>query len=87
MVEGVRLVPQIWTLRFENIFRCIANTGIKEERDWTLTKFLNMFSKQVVEELADLVKASLQDQVYASSFRSVHLTLWTAGFVAGAYVP
>lgn len=48
---------------------------------------LNMFSKQGVQELVNLVKEGLQDQGSALSLRSVHLSVPGSAFVVDGYTP
>lgn len=52
-----------------------------------MTTLLQVFSKHVVEVLADLMRERLQDEHCALPFRNVHQSVSRTGSLAGRYIP
>lgn len=69
----------------QNTVRCAASAGIGEDRKKIVTVFSTMFSKLVVEIMADLVKDRVQQQGFVPPPPSVHLYEPGIGLVLGEY--
>lgn len=75
----------IWTVCLDEILRAVASERIDEKTYEDVIKILNMFSKKGVEVMVNMVREILQDEEYASSFQSVHLSVSRGAFVVREY--
>lgn len=66
---------------------CVASEERKDEMNWNMKKLLNIFIRNGIEVLLDMVKERVQDEYCAPFLKSVHLSKLRGGFLASGYAP
>lgn len=74
-------------MRLDEIVSHIPGREKQEERNKNGKTIINIFQKNFVDVLLDLVKESQQNEGCTQSLKSVHLSMSRSGFLADCYTP